>query len=535
METLKTSSNKPGKSPTSASWIARSVLSNWFGLAVNLVISFFLAPFVVHRLGNTAYGIWALMLQLTGYMGVVDVGLRSALVRFVSRLRAQEDHESLNELMSSTLQLYAGFALLCLAGGLLTAFFILPHFHIPIVLLPEARNTLLIATAILASDFVFATFQGSLAGLSRWDLRNLISVGVLIFRACLIVTVLEKGYGLVSLALVQLCASLVGHGIEVYFVRRLLPELRISWRTLRGKFLKPIFSHSSYSMLIGLGVGINYEIDAIVIAAFLPVQEIAFYVIGFNLIKYLRDLINASSMIVAPLASHLDAKGHSHGVSRLLTRGSKFTLLLAYLGCASLLCLGTDFIRLWMGNEYAVRSGKVVLILTIGLFFSLTENIGAHLLFGLGKHRLNVWCTGAEALLNLAGSIFLVRHFGIYGVAAGTTLAAVTIRGWFFPNAMLKVFHVRWMDYLKTSILPTILPTLAFSGGALITRHFIPVHSYLTLGLAGIGGLILYLPFLIILGLDAEERGQLKLYAAGLFAPRSPNSAVVGPAPPNAN
>jgi len=516
-----TAAANKAKSPFSVSGIARSVLSNWFGLAANLVISFFMAPFIVRRLGDSSYGIWALMLQLTGYMGVVDVGLRSALVRFVSKLRAQNDQAGLNQLMSSTLQLYSGFAVFCLSGGVFLSFFVLPHLHVPPNLLSQARNTLLLASVILATDFIFATFQGSLAGLSRWDLRNLVSTGVLILRAALIVAVLLRGYGLVALALVQLFASLAGHLIEVYLIHRLLPELKISLRTLQTKFLRPIFSHSAYSMLIGLGVGINYEVDTIVIAAFLPVQEITFYVIGFNLIKYLRDLINASSMIVAPLASHLDAQGHSQGVGELLTRGSKYTLLLSYLGCAGLLCLGSDFIRLWMGNAYAVRSGKVVIILALGLFFSLTENVGGHLLFGLGKHRLNVWCTLGEAALNLAASIILVRHFGIYGVAAGTGLAAVVVRGWFFPNAALKIFHVRWKEYLVSSVLPTIVPTLAFSAGTLALRHFIPVRGYGTLVLVAIGGIIVYLPFLLFLGLDAGERKQVQHRLTSFFGVRS--------------
>jgi O-antigen/teichoic acid export membrane protein len=530
-----TATQKKASSPVSASWITRSVLSNWFGLAANLVISFFMAPFIVHKLGNSAYGLWALMLQLTGYMGVVDVGLRSALVRFVSRHRAQNDQDGLNELMSSTLQLYSGFALLCLLVGSVLAFFALPHLHVPPGLLLQARNTLLVASVILASDFVFATFQGSLAGLSRWDLRNLISTGVLILRAGLTFAMLSRGHGLVTLALVQLLASLTGHVFEVYFVRRLLPGLRFSWGHLQKKVLRPIFSHSAYSMLIGLGVGINYEVDSIVIAAFLPVQEITFYVIGFNLIKYLRDLINASSMIVAPLASHLDAQGHSHGVSQLLKRGSKYTLLLSYLGCAGLLCLGPDFIRLWMGDEYAVRSGKVVIILTLGLFFSLTENIGGHLLFGLGKHRLNVWCTLGEAALNLAASIFLVRHYGIYGVAAGTGLAALVVRGWFFPNAALKVFQVRWREYLAASVLPTVIPTLAFAGGILATRHFIPVHGYGTLCLAAMGGIVAYLPFLYGMGLDAGERAQLRSRLKELFSTRFGVGVVPGVASPDWN
>src|SRR5260370_366498 len=248
-------------------------LAAWANAAANLVISFFMAPFIVHKLGNSSYGLWALMLQLTGYMGVVDVGLRSALVRFVSRLRAQNDRDGLNELMSSTLQLYSSFAMLCLLGGSFLACFALLHLHVPTALLLQARNTLLIASVILASDFVFATFQGSLAGLSRWDLRNLISTGVLILRAGLTFAMLSRGHGLVTLALVQLFASFMGHVLEVYFFRLLFPGLTLSLGHLQRKVLRPIFSHSAYSMLIGLGVGINYEVDSIVIAAFLPVQE----------------------------------------------------------------------------------------------------------------------------------------------------------------------------------------------------------------------------------------------------------------------
>src|SRR5260370_26440975 len=94
--------------------------------------------------------------------------------------------------MSSTLQLYSSFAMLCLLGGSFLAFFALPPLHVPPALLLQARNTLLIASVILASDFVFATFQESLAGLSRCDLRNMISTAVLILRAGLSFAMLSR-------------------------------------------------------------------------------------------------------------------------------------------------------------------------------------------------------------------------------------------------------------------------------------------------------------------------------------------------------
>src|SRR6516164_11224431 len=86
----------------SKSSLAKSVFSNWAFLLVNVLVAFWMTPFVVAHLGDSAYGIWALVLQLTGYMGVVDVGLRSALVRFVSSAHATGDKPRLNRLLSTT-------------------------------------------------------------------------------------------------------------------------------------------------------------------------------------------------------------------------------------------------------------------------------------------------------------------------------------------------------------------------------------------------------------------------------------------------
>src|SRR5450755_2807636 len=59
--------------------IVQNVLSNWLALAVTTVVGFFLSPFVVHRLGNLAYGVWVIIGSLVSYMGLLDLGLRGAV------------------------------------------------------------------------------------------------------------------------------------------------------------------------------------------------------------------------------------------------------------------------------------------------------------------------------------------------------------------------------------------------------------------------------------------------------------------------
>jgi O-antigen/teichoic acid export membrane protein len=488
--------------------VVKSVFSNWAFLLVNAVTAFWMTPFVVRHLGDSAYGIWALVLQLTGYMGVVDVGLRSALVRFISRFYARGDQAGLNRLLSATLMTYGIFAPICIAIGVFMSAFVLPHMQIAPNTLRMAQITLVIAAGIVACDFLFATPHAILAGLSRWDLINGSWITMVLIRTGLIILFLKMGFGLVTLALVQLVTYVAGYSAEVVIIRllRLLPGYQFIWRRPDYDEMKPVVRHSWYSFLLSLANRVNYQVDTIVIAVFLPVGEVTFYIIGLRLIEYLRDLLNSSTMIVAPLVSSLEAVGDSPQVSSLLVRSTKYSLMIGLLGGAGLLSLGKDFIRLWMGARFENPAGNVLVILTLGMIVSCTQFASAHILFGLSKHQINLAWTAVESVLNLSLSIVLVRHYGIFGVAAGTAIANLVVRGWLYPLAVLKALEVPRGVYLVRGILPAIAPTLAFLASVTAYKSFFVIRNYGELVLALMFGLVSFLALLWLFGLDEDER-----------------------------
>src|SRR5215472_5947084 len=288
-----TSTAKPKRFEISRALIAKSVVSNWSYLSLNVLVAFWMTPFVVRHLGDSWFGIWALVLQLTGYMGVVDVGLRSALVRFVSRFQAQGDHEALNRLLNTTNTLYALMAPVCFLVAAMVALFGLRHMHIPSEMLRVAQITVFIAAGCIACDFLFATSHASLAGLSRWDLINSVWITTLLVRTALIILFLKLGFGLVALALIQFSVTMIGYSIEVILLWRLLPRFRFKWQAPELIHMRPIMEHGWYSFLLSMATKINYQVDSIIIALFLPISQITFYVIGLRLIEYLRDLLNS--------------------------------------------------------------------------------------------------------------------------------------------------------------------------------------------------------------------------------------------------
>ncbi len=68
--------------------IARNIISNWVGYAINAVVIFFLTPFVLHSLGDTRYGIWILVNGLTGYFGLLNLGLSGGTTQYLTRYLA---------------------------------------------------------------------------------------------------------------------------------------------------------------------------------------------------------------------------------------------------------------------------------------------------------------------------------------------------------------------------------------------------------------------------------------------------------------
>ena len=46
--------------------ILKNIGSSWFSLAVNVVLGIFLSPFILHHLGDDAFGLWILIFSVTG-------------------------------------------------------------------------------------------------------------------------------------------------------------------------------------------------------------------------------------------------------------------------------------------------------------------------------------------------------------------------------------------------------------------------------------------------------------------------------------
>src|SRR6266571_5606914 len=86
--------------------ILKNVGSSWCALGVNILVGILLSPYILHRLGDEAFGIWVLIFAITGYYGLFDLGIRASIVRYVSKAKATGDLQYASQIISTSLFTY---------------------------------------------------------------------------------------------------------------------------------------------------------------------------------------------------------------------------------------------------------------------------------------------------------------------------------------------------------------------------------------------------------------------------------------------
>jgi O-antigen/teichoic acid export membrane protein len=445
---------------------ARSVIANWLTYFISGAVSFFLSPFIVRHLGNSAYGVWVLLVSLTGYLGFLDLGIRGAVTRYVAKFHSERNHEKASHTVSSACGLFLAGGAIAIAVALMFSIFAVPHLKIPPPYLRAAQLVVVITGVNVAVSLISGVFGGIVVGLQRFDLLNSIALVGIGLRTTAIVIALMHGKGLVALALIQLGCTVCELIFGLVFSRKLYPELGISIGNVRQAHVGLIFSFGFYAFLLQLSNYFIFFTDALVIGSFLPVSMVTFFAIGGNLANYGRDLVGGFSRTMTPLASKLEVEAGRNVLNETILKQARFCSMAMWPIFVTFIIRGHSFIGLWMGPSYAELSGHVLWILSVPWLFGAGTSVVASAMLGISQHKRVVPFALGEGLGNLILSIALVKPLGIIGVAWGTAIPNMITSLVFWPWYIRRTVAIPLREYVYSLWL---LPTIAMLPFAICT------------------------------------------------------------------
>ncbi len=501
--------------------VARAASWGSAAFLFTIVITFFQTPFILDALGDARYGTWALIGEVTGYYGLLDLGTRGAISHFVSRTLATNDFDRLNRFVSSGFTVLSGVGIVALLGGAALIYAFPTLFELNGVPIVEVQGALIVAVIVVALTLPFDVTAAVLVGCRRPEVGSVADTVVRLLTFGAIIVVLERGGGLLALALIQLAGRAITWVFLSVQAWRYVPELRISVRLADMTFVRELFSYGSRTAVVALSSTVINRIDVAVIGAFLGVRYVTVYVLAQSVLRYVSNFVSVVTRSFTAHFAHHHARQDSQALDALYLRGSRLASAMACTLGAFVTAFGAPFLTLWVGAQYAtgdlaMRADVIMIILLVGKLPRMLQSITYQLLFGIRRHGSLAKLQFVEAAANVILSLILVQRFGLPGIALGTVLPMLVTNLWRLPSLAMRNLDFGWGTYLRQGVGPGVLLGLGTLALGLLVRSQVSIDSWVVLLSSGaaVGSVAAVVAWLLVL--NQAERAQLTARIAAL-------------------
>lgn len=479
--------------------------------AIQVIITFFLTPFVLREIGDTRYGVWGIVLSITGYYGLLDLGLRAGMTQYVTRYFSKGDVARMNMAASSGFALHLGSAMAILIVTAVTATVTPRLFSFSPDLLNEAVWCILILGCSTAIQLMLFPFSVALTAKQRFDLITAVSLLCRLVSATATIAFLLAGYGLVGVCAAGAIGNILDFSLRSALARWVLPELKISLRLASWASCRECIGFGFWSSLLAVSHLIIGFSDALVIGIFMPVSAIAFFALANNLMKYFANIFVPVSQVFYPAATDLDARDDLAGLQKLYLTGSRLVSLVAISAALITGFWAEDFYRLWVGEKY-VQTGSfhsvpmLFQVLLAGAFFTAATGIGSKVLLGRRQLRSLTWLFAVEGTMNLVISVSLIESYGLLGVALGTAFPAILCRGVVHPMLVCSNLNLGPKEYFREIVWPTAVVATLLAPLVGIVQRVTNQSSWTDLVISGVSAICVAGVVISILGLTTADR-----------------------------
>ncbi len=460
-------------SEPAAAKLVRNTLANGVGSVTGIVVGLALTPFLIHRLGLEAYGVWALALTLTfagGYASLSELGIEGATVRYVAEASADDDLPALNRAVCTSLAVFCAIALLlapilvALAHPLVLLFDVPPHLRV------AGTTCFALVGGQLAFELPARAFVAVLEGTQNFVEYQSVELGRALLQAALYVIVVLRGWGIAGL----------GGALAVSSLAALLAYWILAHRAVAGLRASPFSaSRAELRRLVRFGGGVfslrlvstvYNQMDKAIVGIALGPRPVGLYEIANKVNLGAATISSVSVSAVVPAAASL--RREAALLRDMFVRGSCYATAASLPFAVAVFIFAKPLLLSWIGPSALPAVGAVRLFACYEAM-QMVNNVGSTMIFGVGRIRLPLVVNTVATLLNLVLSIALVHPLGFSGVIVGTLLAnglAWPILLWYY----LRVFDCSPWTWLRRLVAPN-LP-------GLVLQVVISLAMYVLLG-----------------------------------------------------
>jgi O-antigen/teichoic acid export membrane protein len=438
--------------------------SNLVRLLLSMLVSLVLPPFLVHRMAPAEYSAWVLILQLSGYVNLLDLGLQTAIGKFVAEYEASGNREASHSIVSTSFTILAGAALIACTAVVVMTWSVPKLFHqMPPALMPEVRIALAAVGFSSALALPFNSFGSTFVGLQQYLFPTITATVTRVASAATLIGLLLLHANFVELALVMAGFNLATAASHYLFWRKFARErVAFSFLLFDRQAAVQLAKYGSVLSIWSVTMFVISGLDIVIVGHY-QYTETGFYAVASGAANFMLAIIGSVFGPLIPAISSMQSSSTPSRIGDLCIKVTRYcTLLLCLLG-APLILGAYPLLSLWVGRRYALRSALYLEVLVLG---NVVRNLSMPYLatvVATGRQRAATLATVIEACVNLALSVWLVQRIGAIGVAIGTLVAAFSGVGVHLSVSIPRTQATMAIDRLRYSLQGLLRPFMVLT------------------------------------------------------------------------
>jgi len=375
------------------------------------------APYLLHHLGASQFGIWVLASAAVNSGNLLSSGFGDAAVRYGSMYRGRNDSGGVARIVRGMIAIN-----IVLSGLLATALWGLAPYavkhiaHIDAVLRNTCLQSFRIGSMLLVVRSIDSVFASTLRAVEHYGPAVRIAICSRIGALVAAITLVALGFGAVKIMLATLCISTLAAFAQGIAVRVIAGKI-VLWPSLHRETLSTIAGFGCFSWLQAVSAVAFSQVDRLVIGMFLGAPAVAIYALCAQAAQTIHGIIGAGFHALFP---HLSSRLETAPLADLrhtIRKAFNTNLALAVLLGLPFILFSHPILSAWMGQEFARQAWPVLTVLGGGFALFALNVTAYYTLLALGQVKLVTALNLAAGAAMILLMLLLIPKYGMLGAA----------------------------------------------------------------------------------------------------------------------
>lgn len=449
--------------------IKKGVVLNYLNMAIGALIPLLYTPIMLRLLGQNEYGLYKLSSSVTGYLGLLSMGIGSAILRNLIKARTEGGHKEEQRVFSLFLVIYKCIAALILLVGAILVFNLDIWYadSLDNEGLHKMQILVTIMTCQSAMSFILGPYYSIITAHEKYIFAQSAGIFLTILGPVSNLTALFLGYASIGMAVSSFIVSIIGQFTYIWYVSKRL-DIHAQYKNLPWHLVNDIFIFSFWIFLGQITSLLNNSTDNLLIGARpeLGTLAVSVYSIGATVTSMIFSLTTGVSSVLAPRVNKLCFEGASNEqLTDFAIQVGRIQMYIVTLIVTGFAALGVPFLSFYAGAGYA-DSYWVTLCVAIPMSIPFCQNVFLNVIMARFQHKFRAIVYLAIAFANVTCTYFILPYFGVIGAAFMTGLADFIGHG-----IIMNIYYNKigmniprfWKSIWKIWIFPILLLVLFLS------------------------------------------------------------------------